>query len=84
MNSKKKIIGSIIAVLCICVMVVFVFPSPNAYLLKADVSGEKKTGYSLYKSTSISSKINSLEFIELGYIKWQMKLIFTENQDWQN
>ena len=45
-------------------MAVFVFPSPNAYLLKADVSGEKKTAYSLYKSTSISSKINSLEFID--------------------
>ena len=55
-------IGSIIAVLCICVMAVFVFPSPNAYLLKVDVSGEKKTGYSLYKSTSISSKMKRLEF----------------------
>lgn len=62
MNSKKKMIGSIIAVLCICVMAVFVFPSPNAYLLKVDVSGEKKTGYSLYKSTSISSKMKRLEF----------------------
>lgn len=62
MNSKKKMIGSIIAILCICVMSVFVFPSPNAYLLKVDVSGEKKTGYSLYKSTSISSKIKRLEF----------------------
>lgn len=30
MNSKKKMIGSIIAVLCIYVMAVFVFPSPNA------------------------------------------------------
>lgn len=62
MNSKKKMIGSIIAILCICVMSVFVFSSPNAYLLKVDVSGEKKTGYSLYKSTSISSKIKRLEF----------------------
>lgn len=62
MNSKKKMIGSIIAVLCICVIAVFVFPSPNAYLLKVDVSGEKKTGYSLYKSTSISSKMKRLEF----------------------
>lgn len=62
MNSKKKMIGSIIAVLCICVMAVFVFPSPNAYLLKVDVSGEKKTGYSLYTSTSISSKMKRLEF----------------------
>ena len=62
MNSMKKMIGSIIAILCICVMSVFVFPSPNAYLLKVDVSGEKKTGYSLYKSTSISSKIKRLEF----------------------
>lgn len=48
----------------VALMAVFVFPSPNAYLLKADVSGEKKTAYSLYKSTSISSKINSLEFID--------------------
>lgn len=62
MNSKKKIIGSIIAVLCICVMAVFVFPSPHAYLLKVDVSGEKKTSYSLYKSISISSKMKGLEF----------------------
>ena len=62
MNSKKKIIGSIIAVLCICVMALFVFPSPHAYLLKVDVSGEKKTSYSLYKSTSISSKMKGLEF----------------------
>ena len=64
MNSKKKIIAGIIVCLFIGVMAVFVFPSPNAYLLKADVSGEKKTAYSLYKSTSISSKINSLEFID--------------------
>lgn len=62
MNSKKKIIGSIIACLFIGVMAVFVFPSPHAYLLKVDVSGEKKTGYSLYKSTSISSKMKGLEF----------------------
>ena len=64
MNSKKKIIAGIIVCLFIGVMAVFVFPTPNAYLLKADVSGEKKTAYSLYKSTSISSKINSLEFID--------------------
>ena len=64
MNSKKKIIAGIIVCLFIGVMAVFAFPSPNAYLLKADVSGEKKTAYSLYKSTSISSKIISLEFID--------------------
>ena len=64
MNSKKKIIAGIIGCLFIGVMAVFVFPSPNAYLLKADVSGEKKTGYSLYKSISVSSKMNSLEFID--------------------
>ena len=64
MNSKKKIITGIIVCLFIGVMAVFVFPSSNAYLLKADVSGEKKTAYSLYKSTSVSSKINSLEFID--------------------
>ncbi len=62
MNSKKKIIGSIIVCLFIGVMAVFVFPSPNAYLLKGDVSGEKKQGYSLYKSCSISSKMKGLEF----------------------
>ena len=62
MNSKKKIIAGIIVCLFIGVMAVFVFPSPNAYLLKVDVSGEKKTGYSLYKSTSISSKMKRLEF----------------------
>ena len=62
MNSKKKVIGSIIACLFIGVMAVFVFPSSHAYLLKVDVSGEKKTGYSLYKSTSISSKMKGLEF----------------------
>ena len=61
MNSKKKIITGIIVCLFIGVMAVFVFPSSNAYLLKADVSGEKKTGYSLYKSTSISSKMKGLE-----------------------
>ena len=38
MNSKKKIIAGIIVCLFIGVMAVFVFPSPNAYLLKADVS----------------------------------------------
>ena len=48
MNSKKKIIAGIIVCLFIGVMAVFVFPSSNAYLLKADVSGEKKTAYSVY------------------------------------
>lgn len=62
MNSKKKIIAGIILCLFIGVMTVFVFPSPNAYLLKVDVNGEKKTGYSLYKSTSVSSKMKRLEF----------------------
>lgn len=38
MNSKKKIITGIIVCLFIGVMAVFVFPSSNAYLLKADVS----------------------------------------------
>ena len=55
MNSKKKIITGIIVCLFIGVMTVFVFPSSNAYLLKADVSGEKKTAYSLYKSISAVS-----------------------------
>ena len=43
MNSKKKVIGSIIACLFIGVMAVFVFPSPHAYLLKVDVSGDEGT-----------------------------------------
>lgn len=55
----KKIIVSIIVCLFIAV---FVVPSPHSYLSEVTIYGEKKTRYSLYKSISISNKLNNIRF----------------------
>ena len=52
MKSKKTIV-TIIVCLLISVVAVFVVPSSNSYLSEVTVSGEKKKGYSLYKSLSL-------------------------------
>ena len=49
MKSKKTIV-TIIVCLVIAVVAVFVVPSSNSYLSEVTASGEKKKGYSLYKS----------------------------------
>ena len=54
---SKKIIVSIVVCLVIAVIAVFVVPSSSSYLSEVAVSGEKKKGYSFYKSASISNKL---------------------------
>lgn len=51
---SKKIIVSIVVCLVIAVIAVFVVPSSSSYLSEVTVSGEKKKGYSFYKTASIS------------------------------
>lgn len=63
MKSKKTIV-TIIVCLLIAVVAVFVVPSSNSYLLEVTASGEKKKGYSLYKSTSISNKLKDVDFVD--------------------
>ena len=53
---SKKIIVSIVVCLVIAVIAVFVVPSSSSYLSEVTISGEKKKGYSFYKSISISNK----------------------------
>lgn len=59
---SKKIIVSIVVCLVIAVIAVFVVPSSNSYLSELTVSGEKKKGYSFYKTASISSKLKDVDF----------------------
>ena len=54
---SKKIIVSI--VICL-VIAVFVVPSSSSYLSEVTISGEKKKGYSFYKSISISNKLKDI------------------------
>lgn len=61
---SKKIIVSIVVCLVIAVIAVFVVPSSNSYLSEVTVSGEKKKGYSFYKTASISSKLKDVDFID--------------------
>ena len=57
---SKKIIVSIIVCLLIAVVAVFVIPSSSSYLSEVTVSGEKKKGYSFYKTASISNKLKDV------------------------
>lgn len=57
---SKKIIVSIVVCLAIAVIAVFVVPSSSSYLSEVTISGEKKKGYSFYKSISISNKLRSI------------------------
>ena len=61
---SKKIIVSIVVCLVIAVIAVFVVPSSNSYLSELTVSGEKKKGYSFYKTASISNKLKDVDFID--------------------
>ena len=61
---SKKIIVSIVVCLVIAVIAVFVVPSSSSYLSEVTVSGEKKKGYSFYKTASISSKLKDVDFID--------------------
>ncbi|WP_298092437.1 hypothetical protein [uncultured Catenibacterium sp.] len=61
---SKKIIVSIVVCLVIAVIAVFVVPSSSSYLSEVTVSGEKKKGYSFFKSTSISNKLTDVDFID--------------------
>ena len=67
MKSKKTIV-TIIVCLLIAVVAVFVVPSSNSYLSEVTVSGEKKKGYSLYKSTSISNKSDDSKIKEYARV----------------
>lgn len=59
---KKKILVSIVVCLVIAVTAVFVVPGSSSYLSEVTVSGEKKKGYSFYKTASISSKLKDVDF----------------------
>lgn len=59
---SKKIIVSIVVCLVITVIAVFVVPSSSSYLSEVTVNGEKKKGYSFYKTASISSKLKDVDF----------------------
>lgn len=61
---SKKIIVSIVVCLVIAVIAVFVVPSSSSYLSEVTISGEKKKGYSFYKSISISNKLKDVDFID--------------------
>lgn len=61
---SKKIIVSIVVCLVIAVIAVFVVPSSSSYLSEITLSGEKKKGYSFYKSISISNKLKDVDFID--------------------
>ena len=61
---SKKIIVSIVVCLVIAIIAVFVVPSSSSYLSEVTVSGEKKKGYSFYKTASISSKLKDVDFID--------------------
>lgn len=61
---SKKIIVSIVVCLAIAVIAVFVVPSSSSYLSEVTISGEKKKGYSFYKSISISNKLKDVDFID--------------------
>ena len=61
---SKKIIVSIVVCLVIAVIAVFVVPSPSSYLSEITVNREKKKGYSFYKTSSISSKLKDVDFID--------------------
>lgn len=61
---SKKIIVSIVVCLVIAVIAVFVVPSSSSYLSEVTVNGEKKKGYSFYKSISISNKLKDVDFID--------------------
>ena len=57
---SKKIIVSIVVCLVIAIIAVFVVPSSSSYLSEGTISGEKKKGYSFYKSISISNKLKDV------------------------
>ena len=59
---SKKIIVSIVVCLVIAIIAVFVVPSSSSYLSEGTISGEKKKGYSFYKSISISNKLKDVDF----------------------
>lgn len=61
---SKKIIVSIVVCLVIAIIAVFVVPSSSSYLSEVTISGEKKKGYSFYKSISISNKLKDVDFID--------------------
>lgn len=61
---SKKIIVSIVVCLVIAIIAVFVIPSSSSYLSEVTISGEKKKGYSFYKSISISNKLKDVDFID--------------------
>lgn len=61
---SKKIIVSIVVCLVIAVIAVYVVPSSSSYLSEVTISGEKKKGYSFYKSISISNKLKDVDFID--------------------
>lgn len=61
---SKKIIVSIVVCLVIAIIAVFVVPSSSSYLSEVTISGEKKKGYSFYKSISISNKLKDADFID--------------------
>lgn len=61
---SKKIIVSIVVCLAIAIIAVFAVPSSNSYLSEVTVSGEKKKGYSFYKTASISSKLKDVDFMD--------------------
>ena len=61
---SKKIIVSIVVCLAIAIIAVFAVPSSSSYLSEVTVSGEKKKGYSFYKTVSISSKLKDVDFMD--------------------
>lgn len=61
---SKKIIVSIVVCLVIAIIAIFVVPSSSSYLSEVTISGEKKKGYSFYKSISISNKLKDVDFID--------------------
>lgn len=63
-NRKLVIIKGVIISLCMIFLIVFVFSSPNSYLLERSINGDNKKGYTLYQKYTISNELEKINFVD--------------------